>query len=125
VLRGVTETRILPAPDDFSSQIAYAQVMESVESTPDVSIFTATSCQIHATAWVVQVVVGDTMPGKTGEVREIPRISIGLPWALAKVVHHMLGIAIETFEKQEGPISVPTTVSTQITAMLEKFNKKA
>lgn len=85
----------------------------------EVAQFTASSCQLVASAWVVQLVVGDVQ-GERGatKVKEVPRISVAFPWPLAKVVHRILGAAIERYEEQEGAIAVPRSVHEQIEKQL-------
>lgn len=88
------------------------------------AFFNAASCQVRATAWMVQLLVGDAVPGRDGTVTEVPRIVVGLPWTLAKVIHQVLGSAIESYEKQEGEIVIPRTVKTAIDAQMAAAAKK-
>jgi len=85
----------------------------------DVALVTVSSCNVALSAWVLQLVVGDAVPGAAGSnAKENPRMVIGIPWPLAKVVHQMMGAAIAAYEKQEGTISVPRSIQAQIDKQL-------
>jgi hypothetical protein len=93
---------------------------------PGPILFTAASCQIAATAWVVQLVLGDAQiePG-SNVAKEIPRYTMGLPWALAKLVSKALALAIEQYEATQGPIQIPKTVEQQFEMAVKAASTKS
>jgi hypothetical protein len=94
----------------------YFKVMDSEQGAAQEApgTFTAASAQVLSSAWVVQFFFGDVLPGPDGKLREVPRLAIGVPWPLAKMLHRVLGAAIAQFEANEGPITVPKTVASQM-----------
>ena len=43
--------------------------------------------------------------------------------ALAKTLHHYMGVAIEAFEKQEGTIAIPKTIEAALAAASDAVKK--
>jgi hypothetical protein len=86
----------------------------------EISMYNAAACQVAASGWVVQLVFSDVMPGAAegGRAKELPRLAVGVPWSLAKIVHRVLGAAIERYEGQEGEISVPRSIQDQLDRQL-------
>jgi hypothetical protein len=106
----------------------------------EIAQLSVSSCQIYGSPWVAQLVLCDVVPnaaaktsgqagadnappaqpggrgGQEGQSAEVPKLLVNMPWPLAKVVHEMLGRALESYEKEQGAIAVPSTV----TAGLEK-----
>jgi|GEM_PF-6582315 len=83
-------------------------------TTSEIGYFTASSCQVRGTVWVVQLIAGDVAASGTNAT-EIPKIAIAMPWPLAKAVHKTLGMAIENYERQEGAIAMPKSIDAQLT----------
>jgi len=98
------------------------QVPSSDEELP---VFTASACQLAGSAWVLQLIFADVQVPRAGQTTatEVPRMVIGLPWSLAKVVHRILGAAIEQYEKREGTISVPKSVQSQLDKQVVELTK--
>jgi len=90
--------------------------MDQPSGPAEVPFFTATAVNFQAHAWALRISFGDaaTADAESKIVKEIFKCAIGIPWPLAKVVHHYIGLAIAAYEKQEGEISVPRTVATQM-----------
>jgi hypothetical protein len=87
-------------------------------STPaPVQGYTASSCHVYPTQWVLQLVFGEAAPTPSGQVVEIPRFMVGLPWPLAKAIYQIVGGVIDEYEKAEGPIVVPASIQKQIDEM--------
>lgn len=94
------------------------------QKMPPPEVTTASGCQIQGTAWVLQFVFMETIT-EQGQAREVPRLKVGIPWPLAKVVAQVLQSTINAYEAQEGEIAVPKSVAAQLPAMIEKFAPKA
>ena len=91
----------------------------------DLDMYTASAVNFQASAWILRIAFGEAANGNSqpgSPVPEVYRHAIGLPWPLAKMVHQLLGLAIDAFEKQEGPISIPKTVQERVTAAVAAAN---
>lgn len=86
-----------------------------------VTFFNTGFAQFTASAWLLQFVFGDTGRSPSGAAVELPRMVVGVPWPLAKVMHKILGETLRQFEDKEGEIKLPNSVAKQIETQLEAF----
>jgi hypothetical protein len=86
------------------------------EGAPEIPMFNAAGLQVYGAAWMLHIVFCDVQPGTTtdGAVKELPRMAIGIPWPLVKMLHRILAVAIAQYEAKEGTISVPRSVAAAI-----------
>jgi hypothetical protein len=93
------------------------ETTEKAGRPPEILQFTAAGFQMVGSAWVLQIVLSDIDPLASQAARapvEVPRISIGLPWSLAKAILRVLQDNIEEYEKTQGPVTIPKAIAASI-----------
>ena len=95
-----------------------------VAPTAEIPMFTTSACQVNASLWVLTLVLCDVAQTNVGPL-EIPRLKVGIPWALAKMVHQMIGLTIAGYEKQEGVIRLPDSMQKVIDRAIAQLNTSA
>jgi len=98
---------------------------ERPENITDIVSFNAGHAELTVSGFLLLLTVFDIAkdPTKPGQIATIPRITIGLPWPLAKTLSQLLPLAIHAYEAQEGTISVPNSVADSITKQTNAMNE--
>ena len=95
----------------------------------EIPMYTATALNFQASAWVLRIAfgeIGDTDPLPEGQpMPEIFRLAVGLPWPLVKMLAKYLTLAIEAYERHEGPIVLPKSMEARLNAMIEAAKAEA
>lgn len=64
---------------------------------------------VAGTAWTLQLTLKDVIVAN-GKQMEAPIALVSISWPMAKTLLHMMAKTIETYERQQGEISIPANV---------------